>query len=355
VFAERQYQDILKSPDTIRYKLYMDRKMKELSKRKEAVRAAQQGTQAHQSAMGQYKKTDSVLREDRDRYDQHTKTLGSFREQAIDMFSRTLAVSDQFDHDSIMRLISLWFANFDDNGIYPRVGESIDRVASRKFVFLAHQLSARLSANDTSLPPTQATPTQHINATSTRDGQNVLRSLILRMCREHPFHSLYQVYCLKPANEPGASQGRRQSGRVEVSSQLDREAAALDIFAALKQDGENVDRVLAVEELCNASLQWAQHPIKKEHSDKRKKAPFTIPDSLLIRRLRDIRVPVTTAYTPLDPTLKYDDCVWVARYEPTYATAGGVNLPKISVCLGSDGVSYKQLVSLRVISGDVAD
>jgi ataxia telangiectasia mutated family protein len=66
-------------------------------------------------------------------------------------------------------------------------------------------------------------------------------------------------------------------------------------------------------------------------------------------------VPVTTAYTPLDPTLKYDDCVWVARYEPTYATAGGVNLPKISVCLGSDGVSYKQLVSLCVISANMTD
>ena len=58
----------------------------------------------------------------------------------------------------------------------------------------------------------------------------------------------------------------------------------------------------------------------------------------------EVKVPVTTERLPLDPTLKYEDCVWIERYPPQFETAGGINLPKISVCQGSNGQGYKQLV-----------
>jgi ataxia telangiectasia mutated family protein len=346
VFAERQYQEILKSPDTLRYKLYFDRKQKEVSKRRAALREAQ-GTQSHQQAARDLRKSESVFKEDQHRYNQHTHTLASFREQAIDMLSLCMSVSDEFDEESIMRFISLWFANFEEVGIYGALRPAVERIASRKFVFMAHQLSARLSSREASPSATQATPTEKIDAADSREGQSVLKNLILRMCREHPFHSLYQVYCLRPMSDHSTSQNRRQSGRVEAeaSSQAHRESAASEIFSILRGDSESRERAMAVEKLCHASLQWATHPIKKAYGDKPKGAPHPVPDSLLIRKIRNLRVPVTTARTPLDPTMRYDNCVWVTRYEPTFETAGGVNLPKISVCLGSDGAQYKQLVS----------
>jgi serine-protein kinase ATM len=344
VFAERQYQDLLNSPDTLRYKLYMDRKQKELTKRKQIVQETQ-GTQGHANAANLLRKTQSILREDQERYHQQTRVLSSFREQAVDMFSRCMSVSDEFDDESIMRFISLWFANFEESSIYTNLRDAVKRIASRKFVFLAHQISARLSKEDAAVPETQVTPTQQVAATQLREGQYILRNLVLCMCREHPFHSLYQVYCLRPSNDRGGSQNRRQSGRVEAASQADREAAASEIFAILREEEGIRDRVMAVERLCDASLQWAKYPIKKEYSgNKRKKGPQPVPDTLLLRRIQNLRVPVSTAHTPLDSSMEYADCAWVVRYETTYQTAGGVNLPKISVCLGSDGISYKQLV-----------
>jgi len=54
-------------------------------------------------------------------------------------------------------------------------------------------------------------------------------------------------------------------------------------------------------------------------------------------------VPVMTFHTPLDPSMQYKDCIWIDHFETTFKTAGGVNLPKITACIGSDGEKYKQL------------
>jgi ataxia telangiectasia mutated family protein len=346
VFAERQYQDIKKSSDTARYIAYVEISMKQALARKAEVKHTQQGSSSYSAAVNLQRKAEKALKEDRNRLEQHTRTLRSFREQAVEMFSRCMSVSDDFDEESIMRFISLWFDNFGEAALYSNLRPAVDRVASRKFVFLAHQLSARLSSDESTAPPTQVPSTQQSDIAQSREGQSILKSLVLRMCREHPFHSVYQVYCIQPEVDRAASHSRRQSGRVEApSSQLSRETAATEIFSILHEDKDSRHRVMAVERLCNASLQWAKHPIKKELSEKRKKGPLSVPDTLLIRKIHDIRAPVSTARTPLDPTMRYDDCVWVVRYDSTFQTAGGVNLPKISTCLGSDGTSYKQLVS----------
>jgi len=169
------------------------------------------------------------------------------------------------------------------------------------------------------------------------------------MCSEHPFHSLHQVYCLKPSAESASATNRRLSARLEVSfSQTERAAAAGDIFDRLRTDTSTGQRVRDVELVCDASLQWAKYPVKSRLA-KGGSGPFTMPGNLTIRQLRDVQVPVTTFHTLVDPTMQYKDCVWISRYEGTFETAGGINLPKISYCLGSDGVIYKQLVRIRFL------
>jgi ataxia telangiectasia mutated family protein len=68
---------------------------------------------------------------------------------------------------------------------------------------------------------------------------------------------------------------------------------------------------------------------------------------MLILKLNDVRVPVLTVNTPIDPALQYENCIWISHYERTYETAGGQNIPKICYCRGSDGSRYKQLVSVQ--------
>jgi ataxia telangiectasia mutated family protein len=332
VFADRQYHTILRSSDAIKWKLYAERKEKEIQHRKERMLRTQSGSRIFHELKHDQEKAEKLLREDTQRYRKHNESLSTFLQQAIDMYSRCLQAADNFDNDGHIRLVSLWFANFNDHDLQEKIRLSIDRIPSRKFVFLAHQLSARLAkpAND---PITGS--------------QETLQSLILRMCREHPFHSLYQVYCLRPS--PGVTHGgRRSSARLDVDiplSQGERAAAAADIFDRLRADPSSNQQVIDIEKVCDACLQWAKRPIKGS-VEKGRTGPYEIPSDMAILKLNEVRVPVLTVSTPVDPTLQYQNCIWINRYERTFDTAGGVNIPKICYCRGSDGAKYKQLVSV---------
>lgn len=48
----------------------------------------------------------------------------------------------------------------------------------------------------------------------------------------------------------------------------------------------------------------------------------------------------------MDPSGCYDNLVTVRSFLPQYHLAGGVNLPKIIDCVGSDGKSRRQLVKV---------
>ncbi|KAI9509667.1 hypothetical protein F5148DRAFT_1185674, partial [Russula earlei] len=267
VFADRQYHTILRSPDAIKWKLYAERKEKEIQTRKEQILRTQSGSKTFHELKLDQARAERLLREDTQRYRKHSESLNTFLQQAIDMYSRC--------H---IRLVSLWFANFNDTDLQDTVRPSIDRVPSRKFVFLAHQLSARL-----------AKPTDN----SVTGSQDILQNLILRMCREHPFHSLYQVYCLRPSLGSSHS-NRRSSTRLDPAiSHGERAAAAAYIFDLLRADSSSNQQVVDVERVCDAYLQWAQCPIKGS-VDKARSGPYAIPSDMLILKLKDTRVPVLT-------------------------------------------------------------
>lgn len=156
------------------------------------------------------------------------------------------------------------------------------------------------------------------------------------------------MYCLSD-HSTIVPAGRRLSGRhASQSTQTDRGTAANNLLDRLRIDDITGQRIRDVERLCDASLEWAKYRIVKvprfSNQNKQKGVPFKIPTGLKILEITNLRVPVTTARTPLDPTMQYKDCVWINQYEPTFDTAGGVNMPKINICHGSDGHKYKQLV-----------
>ena len=328
-FAEEQYHTISKSPDSLRWKLYVDRKAQQIDNLKSQITKTQYGSKEYAILAQDQKNAEKLLKQDTELVDQHNRAINAFLDQAIDMHSKCLEATDEFDDDGAIRLCSLWFANFENPTIQQKICVALNRIPSRKLVFLAHQLSARMTKS---------------SVTDVPEHQVNLQTLIVRMCKEHPFHSLYQVYCLK-ADHAGVQANRRRSTRLE-SSPRDRAAAATGIFDQLRSD-DSVSRIVCdVERVSDACLEWAKHPIKHIYGNRshKLKPPFPVPETMAIRNLKPMKVPVITLDTPLDPTLKYADCVWILRFEATFATAGGVNLPKITMCVGSDGLKYKQLV-----------
>ncbi|KAI0630512.1 hypothetical protein C8Q77DRAFT_1063237 [Trametes polyzona] len=330
IFAERQYHSISKSPDALRWKLYIDRKKEEIRRRAYEMTRLAQHSPEFLSLLRAQKQAEQLLKQDQERAQEHLGQRTSFLVSAIEMYSRCLAASDAFDDDSPIRLCSLWLANFDNHDATLRFGDALHRVPSRKLVFLAHQLTARLWS-------TEGTPS---------DNQTILRGVIQRMCSEHPFHSLFPLYCLKgdrPLSQPSS---RRQSGRhsSQESSQVERYAAVAEILDKLRTDPQAGKRLQDVELVCDASLEWAKYPLKASlPKNKRIPKSMIVPEKLIIRRIKDIKVPVITAHVPVDPTTEYRECPWIVCFDQQFSTAGGINLPKIIKCHGADGKWYKQL------------
>ena len=246
------------------------------------------------------------------------------------MLSCCLEVSDEYNDDAPLRFCSLWFANFHKVPLDKSVQSVFSRVASRKFVFLSRQICARLcTVTDASTPRSS--------------NQQRLHELLLRMCSEHPFHTLYHLYPLQSSGSP--SYRRQSRGDIKHSeSQMDRITAANNIISQLKANEDTARKVLDITRLCDAYLEWATYPIVEYYRKRPRPSKISVPSNLKIRKIKDLRIPVSTASTPLDPTMRYEDCVWIVKYEEHYSTAGGNSLPKISGCLGSDGKIYKQLV-----------
>ena len=139
MFAERQYHAVLKSPDALRWKLYVDRKTNELeSLNKEISRT--QIVSVKEDLKTEQKRAQRLLQTDSELFRQHNDLRETLFKQAVDMHSRCLATSDKFNDDSAIRLCSLWFANFDDESILETVSNALDRTPSGKLVFLAVSL-----------------------------------------------------------------------------------------------------------------------------------------------------------------------------------------------------------------------
>jgi ataxia telangiectasia mutated family protein len=279
----------------------------------------------------QRKDSKTLLAEDTLQADQFYASRDQFLTQAIEMYSRSLSVSDTSDTESTIRLCSLWYANFNNDAYEEAIRTAVARVPSHKFVFLAHQLTARLSSSDTHTPGSQAT----------------LQSLIMRICNEHPFHILHQMFSLaEKTNEESSMRStshRHSFTSGTTQSQKTRHQASVDIISKLKQAGRTSKRVQDIERLCSACLEWAQYPIKQYV--KKKTSPYAVPPGLKIGNIKNLNVPVMTDDLRIDLSLKYENIISISHYQDKFTTAGGINLPKITQCVGNDGQSYKQLVS----------
>ena len=64
-----------------------------------------------------------------------------------------------------------------------------------------------------------------------------------------------------------------------------------------------------------------------------------------LKRLKDVAMP--TLDLQVDPQCRYDNIVYVESFDSMFKLAGGINLPKILTCVGSDGIRRRQLVKVR--------
>ncbi|KAJ8400321.1 hypothetical protein AAFF_G00397040 [Aldrovandia affinis] len=250
--------------------------------------------------------------------------------KAVQNYVLCLELGDE--HDLwVFRLASLWLGNAHDQSINAVMKRGVKNIPSYKFLPLMYQLAARMGAK---LPG---------GASENVGFHDVLNDLICRASLDHPHHTLFIILALVNANEDESlGRGRLSKNVPRQPSPLDKErsAVALKIINVIrKQKGP---MVRGLEALCNAYITLANMDATR-HKNEKKAIPIPSDQPIMnIKDLDDVIIP--TMEVKVDPSGRYADLVTIKAFKPHYHLAGGVNLPKIVDCVGSDGKTRRQLV-----------
>ena len=175
-----------------------------------------------------------------------------------------------------------------------------------------------------------------------------------RVATQHPHHALWIIMALAHAHKddellqkPSKMKKRQssQNSQDESITEEDRIQAAKILIEQLKTYPSLTDIVKNMETLCVAYIQLANWSVEQY---KRETRSLELPKSqkiVSISKLDNIQMP--SVELRVDPSGKYDNLVSVRKFGTKFRLAGGINLPKIITCLGSDGRERTQLVKGR--------
>ncbi|CAN0220698.1 unnamed protein product [Lampetra fluviatilis] len=271
------------------------------------------------------------LRQDRER----------FLVEALVNYVRCLRSGGAHGEARAFRLVSLWLENSAEQQVNDVMRTGVTDIPPHKFLPLIYQLAARMG-------------------TKMAGGEafhSILQKLILRVTLTHPHHALLVVLALANAGKDellqtvaardgarGGSRLSRGDGRgSSAPSDDDRVRATRDLVEQVRK--QQPELVRDTEKLCDAYIVLAN--MNAEASRKQTK-DLLIPKDQPIKDIRNLyKVVIPTLELKVDPTGQYPDLVTVRAFRPHFRLAGGVNLPKIIDCEGSDGRTYRQLVKGR--------
>lgn len=319
VFCDQQLQDPDSLEDLERLKKLSKDKAEEVKSYKKLYRDA--GTPEDKKKYSTHlRKHETWLKLDEEELQRHNSSRDEFLRQCLENYLLALAASD--DHDgNALRFSALWLEHSEDTLANEAVSKQLKQVPSRKFAPLMNQLASRL---------------QHTSVKF----QQLLFNLVLKICTEHPYHGMYQIYAgansrTNPKDDSAVS---RKTATVKIANELTRQQSTEKIWLAIQSTNKYYCYLAA------------------EKDDQRYKTgrKISLKDSQALTRLQasftKFHVPPPTMQIELSPALDYSNIPYMARLEPHMTIASGVSLPKIITALGSNGVKFKQLVRHVVIS-----
>jgi serine-protein kinase ATM len=173
--------------------------------------------------------------------------------------------------------------------------------------------------------------------------QQLLYDLVLKICTEHPYHGMYQIYsgANSRTNSKDESAVSRKTATVKIAHDLTRKPPTAPIWLAV-QSTNKYYCILAGEKDDSRYKTGRKISLKDSPALSRLQASFT-----------KYQVPPPTMQIELSSVLDYSKVPHIVRLEPQMTIASGVSLPKIITVLGSNGAKFKQLVTmcLRTIPG----
>ncbi|KAF5864789.1 Serine/threonine-protein kinase tel1 [Aspergillus alliaceus] len=309
-FCDQQLQNPDGLEDFTRVEQIRNRKEKEVRALEEMMKTAEgrerEALKFHRTRTKQWFDLD-----DRE-YQRLRRSREAFLQQCLENYLLSLRESETYNND-VLRFCALWLDKSDSDIANVAVSKHLSQVPSRKFAPLMNQLTSRLlDVSD--------------------DFQKMLFSLITRICVEHPFHGMYQIFASSKSKG-----GKDQSA-------LSRNRAAGKLVEGLKNDKRIGPTWVAVH---NTNINYVRFAI--DRPDEKLKSGARVPLKKLQtgQRLEQDaatqKLPPPTMHIGIRVDCDYSDVPKLVRYHPEFTIASGVSAPKIVSAFASNGLRYKQL------------
>ncbi|KAJ6102700.1 hypothetical protein N7486_005127 [Penicillium sp. IBT 16267x] len=246
---------------------------------------------------------------------EYQRLLGSreaFLQQCLENYLLALQESDAY-HNDILRFCALWLDKSDSKIANLAVSKHLHEVPSYKFAPLMNQLSSRLlDVSD--------------------DFQALLDGLVYKICVEHPFHGMYQIFA-----------SSKSKGGKDPSSHS-RFRAANQLVDRLKNDSKIGPTWVAVH---NMNITYVRFAVDKPDPKFKTGAKISLKKLSTGERLgqdaRTYKLPPPTMKIELRRDRDYSKVPTVAKFSSEFTLASGVSAPKVVTAIATDGVHYKQL------------
>ena len=254
-------------------------------------------------------------------YQRLLRSREDFLQQCLGNYLLSLKASDNYNNDAL-RFYALWLDQSESDIANEAVSKYLSLIPSRKFAPLMNQLSSRL-------------------LDAKNEFQTLLFQLIFRICLDHPFHGMYQVFA-------------SSKSRTKDDSSVSRFRAAGRLGEWLRNDKRSAATWMAIHNANVTSIRFAMdRPDEKMRSGS--KLPLKkLPTGAQLEQDASLRkIPPPTMKIDLRVDCNYSKVPRLSGFLPEVTIASGVSAPKIVTAYATDGVRYKELVGPILFPPDV--
>jgi ataxia telangiectasia mutated family protein len=323
LFCDRQLQSPEAAEDLDRIKTVMERKLQEYH---DFIKLAKtdKSKNMRETYQRSARRAKTWYELDNTEYERMRQGREQFLRQCLENYLLSLAASDEYNNDAL-RVFALWIEYADTDLANDAVKQYMDKVPSGKFALLMNQLSSRLQAENTSF-------------------QKLLMRLVLRICIDHPYHGMHQIFAIQMKVGPIT---REDVARSKDESARSRQKAAADIANTLRLDRRAKSYWSSIYQSNEIYHNLAMFKGEKESTQSGRELPLDRykESKELASAVPKLQVPPATLQVEVRPNMDYNDLPRIARFRSTMSIANGLSAPKVITAVGTDGKYYKQLVS----------
>ena len=238
--------------------------------------------------------------------------------QCLENYLKSMRACDDFPNDAL-RTISIWLNVPDNAHVNKTAREIMPQVPSMKFAGLVNQLTSRLIDTDD-------------------DFGQTLVELMMRICVDHPYHSMYQLFAAsksKGAEGDEAADARQRAARTLAEMVRGHKVVGTPIWLPLYN-------------ACIAFVRVAQVKLSDQQIKTGSKFPLKSithgPSLITAVQGQSKKLPPPTMKIALRADRDYSSVPLMNQLESHISVAGGVSAPKIVTVQCTDGSRSKMLL-----------